>query len=384
MGKKSTIAANNVNYSYWETQQYFRTFDLIVIGSGIVGLSTAISFKQKNKKASVLVLERGILPSGASTKNAGFACFGSPSELLDDLAKMPEKTVWQTVEMRWKGLQILQKRLGPKNMDLQNLGGYELFDDEEELERCREKTGYLNKMTFHSIGLKNAYSEVKKKQNLFGGIKGTFLNRYESQINTGKMMQSLIELALHNGIKILNNISIENIHDSEKEVALRSAAGIFKARKVVVATNGFAKELLKLKDVEPARAQVLITRPIPGLKIRGTFHYQKGYYYFRNIDDRILFGGGRNLDPEGENTWESGLSDRIQHRLDELLRELILPGVKHEVELRWSGIMGVGGEKKPIVEFVSKNVLAAVRMGGMGIAIGSLVGNMASKKISEA
>ena len=28
------------------------------------------------------------------------------------------------------------------------------------------------------------------------------------------------------------------------------------------------------------------------LKIKGSFHYEKGYYYFRNIDNRILLGGG--------------------------------------------------------------------------------------------
>jgi hypothetical protein len=32
------------------------------------------------------------------------------------------------------------------------------------------------------------------------------------------------------------------------------------------------------------------------------FHLEKGYYYFRNINDRILLGGGRNLDFEGETT----------------------------------------------------------------------------------
>jgi gamma-glutamylputrescine oxidase len=76
--------------SYWEIDQYYKTFDVVIVGSGIVGLSAAISIREKQKNASVLILEKGFLPSGASTKNAGFACFGSPSELLDDLSKMPE------------------------------------------------------------------------------------------------------------------------------------------------------------------------------------------------------------------------------------------------------------------------------------------------------
>jgi glycine/D-amino acid oxidase-like deaminating enzyme len=165
-------------------------------------------------------------------------------------------------------------------------------------------------------------------------------------------------------------------------VELNSDKGTFKGRKVVIATNGFAKSLLPIQDVEPARAQVLITKPIDGLKLKGAFHFFKGYYYFRNIDSRILFGGGRNLDFSGETTSEQGLNKKIQNHLDELLKTMILPDTDFEIDHRWSGIMGVGREKKPILKPVGKNILAAVRMGGMGIAIGSIVGKEAASKIS--
>ena len=45
-----------------------------------------------------------------------------------------------------------------------------------------------------------------------------------------------------------------------------------------------------------------------------------------------------------------------------------------EIEHRWSGIMGVGQQKKPIVKQLSNNVYCGVRLGGMGVAIGSLIG----------
>jgi glycine/D-amino acid oxidase-like deaminating enzyme len=371
----------NVNYSYWEISRYFSRFDLIVVGSGIVGLSTAISFREKNKSAKVLVLERGLLPSGASTKNAGFACFGSPGELLDDLSRIPSDTVWQTVQMRWKGLQLLKKRLGEKNISYQALGGYELFDDKKVFEACADQLPFLNKMMHSAIGLKATYNKAGAQLKNFRNIKGGFVNRYEGQIDTGLMMQNLIQLAEKNGIIILNQVHITKIENAGKTVELQSEYGNFKASKVIVATNGFAGELLKIKDVKPARAQVLVTKPISNLKIKGAFHYQQGYYYFRNIDERILFGGGRNLDFETETTTEMELNQKIQSRLDQLLREVILPGKKIEVDHRWSGIMGVGSEKKPIIEFAASNVLAAVRMGGMGVAIGSLVGKMAAEKI---
>lgn len=371
-----------VNHSYWENKFLFKKYDLIVVGSGIVGLSTAISFKQKNKKASVLILERGILPTGASTKNAGFACFGSVSELLDDLTKMPEETVWKTVEMRWEGLELLRKRLGDKHLGYKGLGGFELFDKEKSFGYCSEKIDTLNKKIKKTLGLKNCYSIVAPKNLYFKNINGIIKNQYEGQIDTSLMMANLIGMAHELGITILNTITINKIKSFKNSVELLSDLGVFKASKVVVATNGFAKQLLNLPDVQPARAQVLITKPIKNLKIKGTFHYQQGYYYFRNIDNRILFGGGRNLDIKGETTTVIELNNKIQRHLDKLLKEMILPETSFEIDQRWSGIMGVGSEKKPIIKLVQPNVLAAVRMGGMGVAIGSLVGEQAAKEIS--
>jgi glycine/D-amino acid oxidase-like deaminating enzyme len=101
----------------------------------------------------------------------------------------------------------------------------------------------------------------------------------------------------------------------------------------------------------------------------------KGYYYFRNIGDRILFGGGRNLDFEGEATSEFGETELIQNRLEKVLKEVILPHQEFKIEHRWSGIMGLGTTKNPIVEALSENVYCGVRLGGMGVAIGSLIGN---------
>jgi cation diffusion facilitator CzcD-associated flavoprotein CzcO len=79
---------NIKDLSFWEKSLYFESLDFTIIGAGIVGLSTAIFLKEKFPRSKILILERGYLPSGASTKNAGFACFGSPTELYDDLSKI--------------------------------------------------------------------------------------------------------------------------------------------------------------------------------------------------------------------------------------------------------------------------------------------------------
>jgi hypothetical protein len=61
------------------------------------------------------------------------------------------------------------------------------------------------------------------------------------------------------------------------------------------------------------------------------------------------------------------------------LQTVILPDTKFEVDYAWSGIMGIGKDKSPIIKKTNNNVAFGVRMGGMGIAIGSEVGKSLSK-----
>ena len=373
-----------MQFSYWENQHFINKVDLVVIGSGIVGLNAAIAFKKKYPKKQVTIIEKGILPSGASTKNAGFACIGSVSELSDDLLHIDEQSVWETVQLRNSGLVKLRQLIGDKNMNYLHFGGFEVFDSKKEFEENEQKIHEYNKKLKSITGIEKTFRVNKNKirNSGFKGFKYCIENRAEGQLNTGLMMRNLLYLAHLNGILIINNTEVFSIHDNADFVELVCSNNlILNSKKVIVAINGFAKKLLKIKDVEPARAQVLVTHPIKNLKIKGSFHYQSGYYYFRNIDNRILFGGGRNLDFKTENTAEFGLTPIIQKKLESILRNKILPHEKYSIDQRWSGIMGVGSEKKPIIKSISPNVVCAVRMGGMGVAIGSLVGEMAVKEL---
>ena len=153
-----------------------------------------------------------------------------------------------------------------------------------------------------------------------------------------------------------------------------------KADRLIICSNGFAKQLVN-EDVVPARAQVLITKPIPNLSLNSTFHMDKGYYYFRSINNRILLGGGRNLDVNGETTTELGTTEHIQTALRNILDEIIMPYQKIEIDYAWSGIMGIGASKQPIVKKIDDHVYLGVRMGGMGVAIGAAVGKQLSELI---
>ena len=369
--------------SYWEKKTYFEELDFLVIGAGIVGSSTALHLRKQYPTAKILVVERNFLPAGASTKNAGFACFGSVTELIDDLTKMSENEVWETVSNRWEGLQYLREMIGDSNLDFQGLGSWDLIRNDENatLQKCKESLPYLNGKIEAITGVQNVYTVDKNvKDNLdFNGIQSGFYNKLEGQIDTGKMMVKFHQLLSEQGIHLLTGIEIKELYSTEKEVEIHCNIGDFKASKVAICVNGFAQKFLPKDDVLPARAQVIITKKIDNLPFKGTFHYQEGYYYFRNIHDRVLFGGGRNLDFAGETTTEIENSDIILNHLKKLLKEIILPNTAFEIDYSWAGIMGVGKTKKPIIELVKPNIAVGVRMGGMGVAIGSIVGRDVAK-----
>ncbi len=365
--------------SYWDRQTWLNDIDFAVVGSGIVGLQTAIQLKKSRPNAKILVLERGTLPHGASTKNAGFACFGSVSELLSDFERHTETEVLDLVEARWEGLRLLRQELEGQSFGYEALGGNEVFrtEDASSIQSCFEAIPELNDKL--SPIFRGPVFQVKATNKSFSGFyEKTIFNQLEGQLNTGDMIQALLSRAHSLGILILNGLKVTHFSSTSSGVVIDLDGFEINCKTLAICTNGFASELLN-EDVQPARNQVLITTPIAGHQIQGSYHLDRGYFYFRNVGDRILLGGGRHLDLNRETTIEMNQTPQIQAHLEDLLRHCVLPNVPFEIEHRWSGILGIGSQKKPIVKELQPNVYCGVRMGGMGVAIGSLVGHQLSK-----
>jgi gamma-glutamylputrescine oxidase len=375
-----------MNTSFWEKYLIGRDYDLLIIGSGIVGMTAAIHAKTAQPKLRIAILERGFQPWGASTRNAGFACFGSVSEIMDDLNQMDEKEVLDLVLERWKGLKLLQEIVDGYDIGFENNGGFEIFTPQLDdlFENCRSTMPKINTLLHHSFG-EDVFSFRNELITAFGfkGITQLIANPFEAQLHTGKLIAALSTIVSKMDIQQLFGANVSSWTETPAGVEINLNEHFeLHAKKLIVATNGFAKELLPQLDVNPTRAQVLITNEIPNLSVKGCFHMDRGYYYFRNIENRILFGGARNLDIQNEYTSQIGTSSRIQNELEHRLEQHILPDCDFEIEMRWSGTMGTGATKTPIVQHVSNHVIAAVRLGGMGIAIGSLVGQKAAQLIS--
>jgi glycine/D-amino acid oxidase-like deaminating enzyme len=375
-------------FSIWEKESFLAPQDVIIVGSGFAGLWSALYLKKNNPKSKITIVDRGIFPTGASSRNAGFACFGSLSELMYDSKTMGADKMLEVVEMRFKGLERIQKYFSADDIDFELCGGYELFDNsgkytKEELENS---IGYLNSILKPVIDTKKTFALADNKIAEFGFSNTTHLvkNSLEGYLHSGKLIQCLLQKVQGMGVQVFNGIEIKGFEKSAHHFELRTNQAFnFTASKILVCTNAFAKELLPQTNITPARGQVLVTSPIKDLPWKGTFHSEEGFYYFRNLGKRVLLGGARNKAFQAEETTDTTTSEFIQKELERYLNEVILPANKepYRIEHRWSGIMGMGVEKRPEVKELEPGVFCAIAMGGMGVAVAPIVGQKAAQLI---
>ncbi|XWN36324.1 MAG: FAD-dependent oxidoreductase [Balneola sp.] len=361
--------------SYWEKELYNQKHDLIVLGAGLTGLSSAYFFKKKHPDAKILVVDRGFYPIGASTRNAGFACIGSVGELVSDLELETEEVIKQRIQDRYNGLLLLRETLGDENIDYDACGGWEIFTDPDEYARLTEYVPHLNSIMEEMIGEKEVFEA------------GTYLsfpsffNRVEGMLHPGKMIRTLYEKCIQSGIEFRWNTHITHI--DIKENVISSESGLcLPAEKLIIATNAFTNTVFPKINIKPGRGYVFITKEIDQLKWKGTFHYNKGYVYFRNVgNNRILIGGGRNVNYDAETTSEFGVNEEIKKYLINFANDTLELPDGWEIEQEWSGIMGFTKSKSYLLEEIGDNCFLAAGLSGMGVALGMNLGKKASELV---
>ncbi|MDP4247746.1 MAG: FAD-dependent oxidoreductase [Bacteroidota bacterium] len=372
-----------VSPSIWEKESFYAPADIVIAGSGFVGLWCAYFLRRAEPGRSVMIVDRGVIPTGASTRNAGFACFGSLTELIADSRQMGEGRMLELVEMRYRGLKRIRKTFSGKEIGYKSYGGFELIagSDPMDMNAVRSSIDWLNRQLKKITKEQKTFRLQDDKIAGFGfaGISHLIENRTEGQLHPGKLCLALLRLVQSMGVTVLSNTEVLRYERTPDKLLLHTNhAFTLSANKLLICTNAFARQLLPQLDVEPARGQVLVTSPIAKLPFKGTFHYDQGFYYFRDLGDRVLLGGARNKAPEAEHTDEMVVTGQIQAELERMLRDVILPGRDYAIEHRWSGIMGMGKEKQPILQQVEEGIYCAVRMSGMGVALAPVMGERAA------
>jgi len=198
--------------SWWDQSVLLKPFDFAVLGAGLNGKQIAIKLKQKHPKARVAMIDRLPIPYGASTRNAGFACFGSVTEIVDDLSHTNPTEVLNTLHKRQKGIQQLVDEFGADAIGFSPTGSYELFYDEKGFDLAYQAMPSINQMIKEVTGVESVFEPVSTAGLRTGFYSNGLYNPYEGMLNSGQLNQTITEKALNIGVIPMFGFDVEHIN----------------------------------------------------------------------------------------------------------------------------------------------------------------------------
>ena len=189
-----------------------------------------------------MVLDRGFFPIGASTRNAGFACFGSVTEHMADMKIEEESKIIDRIRRRFNGLKLLRSTLGDENLDYREPGAYEIFTDEQVYDDALDHIDICNRWLKEAAGVEEVYEQTE--HNGFPAIS----IKHEGCLHPGKMMKTLYQKNLD--LEFRWQSQVQNINVELAQVTLSNGIEL-NADRLAIATNSFTSKLLPELDIKP-------------------------------------------------------------------------------------------------------------------------------------
>ena len=379
---KDYVETYRSNRSFWEKGTWPTNFDVVIIGAGFTGLYTALYIKQCLSHLNVMVMDRGGMTLGASSRNAGFVCFGSPTEILSDIETMGEEATVDLIRERYIGTQAI-KMIFKHNVELAFNGGSEVFREGSSRPSGLDMSELqlVNRLIERATGLRNGYREVDPSESGLKQVSSILHTPYEGVVNPAKMLKSLTKRVEAMGVRVCHRLSYTgHVGDDDGVIRIETSEGRICANHLIFCTNALGMDASNGFDVRPGKNQVYVTNELSH-NLKGTYHMDAGYIYFRGVDRRILIGGGRHLKLENDDALI--FSEEIESYLMEILNTHVETNDTISFEHAWMGHIGIGALKSPIVKKISQNVYVGLRMGGMGVALAPAVGHQLSDLLNE-
>ena len=210
------------------------------------------------------------------------------------------------------------------------------------LDRLSEMNALAKEITGDSETYVLLSKEEQESLGFSTAVKAVIMNKHEGQLHSGHLHATLERLAREADIRIEFGSKVMSIQDDHQAIAMISCPigdYVLKAKAIILANNASIPLLASEFPIKPGRGQVIVTSPIEDLSFQGAYHIEEGFYYFRSLGNRILLGGGRNLDFQTEETYEFGHTDLVMNALETLLRDIIIPGKEYTIDYAWSGLM---------------------------------------------
>jgi len=285
--------------------------------------------------------------------------------------------------MRYKGIQKIKQTFSAAQTGYEPLGGFECFTEGQfDAAFLDEQLYALNEGMKQVTGQGRAFTNASAKINEFGmtGFSQMIENSLEGGIHSGRYVESLTAYVKELGVRILSGIEMTSYERKGSGFSVFTTQPInqsnnqpitFNTKQILLTTNAWLWKQAPELGIVPARGQVIVSPNIGALPLRGTFHFDGGYYYFRNLGNRVLIGGARNSDFAAEETLELETTYSIKNLLYSFLQKHVPAAAAFPLQSfdNWSGLMAMHPGKAPVLEQTVGGAWAAMCCNGMGVAL---------------
>jgi gamma-glutamylputrescine oxidase len=358
--------------------------DVLVVGGGFAGLSSAIELAQRGYK--VVVLEADRVCSGASGRNGGqtIVGFASGQEPFEQqLGTANARLAW---DMSLEAVNLIDERIAQFQIDCDRVKGYLYVADSPRKARTLEAEMQVME---RSYGFKTDFArgaDVQKhiQSPLYcaSAYEGTSGHLHPLKYGLG-----LARAAHAVGVEIFEHSSVVDLQRGER-VTARTAEGSVSAQFGVLAGNyalaeygprvapDIAPRIMPVGTYMISTAQLdprLCKRLIPSNASACDNNFILDYFRF-SADHRMLFGGRVSYSTRTP----ADLQGVMARRLGEVFPELS----NVPIEFLWGGFVDISMNRAPDFGRLGKNLYYLQGFSGHGVALTGLAGRLVAQAVT--
>jgi glycine/D-amino acid oxidase-like deaminating enzyme len=355
--------------------------DLVIVGSGYTGLAAAIEAAKGGM--SVLVLDRGPIGAGCSTRNGGQLSSSIKPELAKLTARHGETVARRIRDEGYAALSHAQALIAAHDIDCdwRQTGRYlaahspKQFDGLAKWAEARQQAG---EPPITLIPRDQQLQELGSERYHGGAVSPLFGGVHPAKLHAG-----LLRVAESLGVTVQGNREVTAIQLDGAGFAVRAGTSTVAARKVLIATNGYSGPLSPWlqRRVIPIGSYMLATAPLPPAlaaslipKGRMVVDTRRVVIYFRLSPDgqRLIFGGRAALmeaDPM-----------RSLPRLYQMMLEVFPQLAGTKVSHAWNGFVAYTFDELPHIG-VQDGVQYCMGYCGSGVSLSLYFGTRAGQQI---
>jgi len=368
--------------------------DVAIIGAGYTGLSCALHLAREHG-IKATVLEANQTAWGASGRNGGFILKSSGRKAYSTMQKQWGEEVMRGIYQEMcEGVDTVKSLIAEGiDCDPQETGYIRVAHKPKMLNSLISTANLQREMFGYDVQIlsrEELHQQYMADQNAYGAI------RYQDGfgLNPLKLARGYQKLARQAGAKIHCASPVENWHEEghkqQKVQVLHTPNGLVKAKKVVIATNGYTPKgfhgLIKNRTL-PVLSQVIVTQRLTAEQLAACNFLTSNvvmdtralkYYYRKLPDNRILFGG------RGAITGKGAEDPYFANRLLAVLKTNFPALAEIKYDYTWSGWLSMSLDDMPhIYQNEQQNVFYAMGYCGSGVSFTVQAGKRLAQKVAE-